>query len=205
LAIIDLAALKTWLKIKDDNDDARLLVAVNAANAAVVAYCGRTFDKVAVGQETTRTYRPTDRFVLEVEDFYDTTNLVVKTDDSDVGLFATTWNATDFELEPRNGLDGPITVPYWRIRAVGIRRWATHHRRSSVQVTAAWGWSSVPDDVYEAALIKGARLFKRQATPEGVMGGVGDMGVVRVTQREDPDVCILLRPYRRVSSTAMVG
>ena len=46
-----------------------------------------------------------------------------------------------------------------------------------------------------ATLIQAARLFKRKESPEGVLGG-NDFGIVRVGTRVDPDVEMLLAPYR---------
>jgi hypothetical protein len=51
-------------------------------------------------------------------------------------------------------------------------------------------------------IIKAARLFKRKNSPEGVLGGFQDFGAVRVTNREDPDVMMLLNPYRRSEMVA---
>ncbi len=47
--------------------------------------------------------------------------------------------------------------------------------------------------VNEAALLLGARLFKRKDAPLGVLGSL-DLGYVRVSAREDPEVVGLLAP-----------
>lgn len=201
--LVDADDLKTWLKIPDDDDDATLTWAASAANRAVAAYCGRSFEYVTT--PSARTFRPGFGDLAYVDDFHTTTGLLVKTDDNDTGTFSTTWDATDVEAEPLNGRDGPTVTSFYRLRSVGNRYFPTCHRRATLQVTAAWGWQSVPDDVIAAALIKASRLWKRKDSPEGVLGGFAEMGAVRVTNREDPDVVSLLRPYRRIDARALIG
>jgi hypothetical protein len=52
---------------------------------------------------------------------------------------------------------------------------------------------SVPDAVYQAALLWTARVLSRRNSPDGIVG-VGEMGVANVG-RWDPDVQRLLAPY----------
>ncbi len=49
-----------------------------------------------------------------------------------------------------------------------------------MQVTAKWGWPSVPDDINMACLILTADLYKRKDAPGGILG-LGDLGVVRMS------------------------
>jgi hypothetical protein len=51
-----------------------------------------------------------------------------------------------------------------------------------------------------AALILGARIWKRKNSPEGVLGGFQDFGAVRISSRQDPDVVNLLVDYRRAET-----
>lgn len=205
MAIITNTNLKDWLGISDNADDATITFAVDAANMAVVEYCGRTFDKTTSGSETARVYRPETSRVVYTDDFWQTTNLVVKADDTDDATFATTWTInTDFVVEPLNGLINGRHTPYYKIQAVGSRYFPTLER-PSVQVTAAWGWTAVPDPVVEATLIKASRLFKRKNSPEGVLGGWAEYGAVRISNREDPDCVGLLAWYRRPDLVGMVG
>ncbi len=166
--------------------------AVNAASRAVDQHCRRRFwlDDTA----TVKTYRPTFTDKALVDDIGDTTGLVVKTDSTGTGTFDLTWAATDYELEPLNALD-PNALAWWWIVAVDRYLFPTA-RRVTLQVTAKFGWSGVPDDVEQATLMKAASLFKRKDAPFGV-AGFNDFGVVRVT-RQDGDVLDLLAPYRRM-------
>lgn len=204
MAILTDANLKTHLSIAGTQHDAVVSAAVNAANQAVVQWCGRDFDKVADGAETARVFRPNTGCYAAVDDFWSTTNLVVKTDDGDDGTYETTWASTDYQLEPLNQRENGITVPYDTIVAVAGRSFPTCNRRPSLQVTAAWGWTAVPGAVFEAALIKAARLFHRKDSPQGV-AGMDQFGAVRISKSEDPDVVSLLAPFRRVENILMVG
>jgi hypothetical protein len=58
------------------------------------------------------------------------------------------------------------------------------------------GDTQVPEDVYQAALMRGARLYMRRASPEGLVG-VGDLGVARVPVY-DRDIDALEAPHRNV-------
>ncbi|HWA67155.1 MAG TPA: phage head-tail connector protein [Mycobacteriales bacterium] len=207
MPVITITQLKAHLGLTDSVDDATLTVAVNAANAAIVAYCGRSFDKTNRGEETTRLFEVCDPYVVDVDDIWDTTNLAVKTDSGGEGVYDVTWGSADYQLEPLNGLVTGISVPFYRLRAVLGRTFPVlgGSHRPALQLTAAWGWASVPDMVTDAALIKAARLFKRKDSPEGVLGGYADTGAVRISQYEDPDVCSLLAPYRKGTVAMPIG
>lgn len=197
MAIITSSDLKTHLGISDSTDDTTIATAVAAANQAVVRYCGRTFDRTASGSTTERVYRPRTTTLTITDDFWTTDSLIVKVDAGDDGTYESTLTiTTDFIVEPLNGMEDGVAVPYRRLIATAWL-FSPTHVHPSVQVKAAWGWSAVPGDVTLAALVKAARLFKRKNSPEGVLGGFADFGAVRITNREDPDVAMLLEPYRR--------
>jgi len=204
VAIITTNDLKAHLSISGTQHDTAVTNAVNAVNEAVVQWCGRTFDKVTVGSETARVFDPQNRRRVIVDDFHDITNLVVKTDEGDDGTYETTWSSSDYQLEPLNGRENGIVVPYYQIRAVESRYFPMCNKRPSVQVTAAWGWTAVPASVKEAALIKAARVYHRKESPQGV-AGLDAFGPVRISSREDPDVVMLLAPFRRSEQFVFVA
>lgn len=206
MPIITDADLKAHLKITTSVDDVIIANAVKGAIQAVVQYCGRDFsEKVAVGAETARVFRPDNRCEVTIDDMWDTTNLVVATDEGDTGTYSTTWSAADYLLEPVNRIVNGVASPYTSIVAVGGRTFPARNRRPAVQVTAAWGWESVPDAVFEAALIKAARLFHRKDSPQG-LAGFDEFGAVRITAH-DNDVTALLDPdpLRRTDRSVLVG
>lgn len=204
MAIIDSSALRAHLGLEDSDDDSTMGTAVAAACSAVAIHCGRQFD--ADTTATAKLYRPEHQGKLATDDFWTTTGLVVKTDDDDDGTFETTWTLdTDFILEPTNGERYGESLPYHEIVGLDARSFPTWNRRPSVQVTAKWGWASVPSPVTQAALLIAARVWQRRKSPEGVLGGFQDFSAVRVSSRQDPDAMMLLAPYRHPGVVALVG
>ncbi len=203
MAIITPQNLADWLGIRDTVDDTNLAIATAAANDAVVGYCGRSFEKQTVA--TARTFRPTSWTRVEVDDFWDTTGLVVATDNSDNRTYTQAWVTADYVLEPPNGTKHGLPWPYEQLRAVRSLTFPFTNSIYSVRVTAKWGWSVVPEPVFNATLMKGARLFGRKDSPDGLLGGFSDLGPVRVSLREDPDLQLLLRNYVRSSNRVLIA
>jgi hypothetical protein len=173
--------------------------AIEAASRAIDRFCGRWFYQEAA--TSVRVYRPGDPYQAWVDDISTTTGLVVKTDTTGDASYATTWDAADYQLEPLNADvvgAGTTVQPYawWRIVAVDEKTFPVSTFRPTLQVTARYGWSAVPDDVQLACLIKSSALFERRNSPQGV-AGFGDMGVVRISRYGDPDVVELLSAYTR--------
>lgn len=205
MAIITNADLGNWIQLPDLNAPG-VTAAVAAANQRVESYCGRVFTKTATTGATARTYVPATWGGCDVDDFWETTVLAVKLDFGDDGTYETTWtNGTDFYLEPLNGLVNGQTWPYSRIVPTSGRWFPRSSVRPSVQVTAAWGWATVPAQVTQAALMIAARLFRRQNSVEGVTGGFDDFGIRRVSRYEDPDVQMLLLDYRTSRTAAGIA
>ena len=70
-----------------------------------------------------------------------------------------------------------------------------------VKVTARWGYQDgtsgqAPEDIQRACLIQSIRLFKRKDAPFGVVGP-NEFGQSTILVKFDPDVQMLLDPYRR--------
>ena len=175
----------------DTVDDTRLGEALASVSREIEAYCERQFNTDA--SATARVFRPRSSGVVVVDDFHTTTGLVVATDEDGDGVYETTWDAADYQLEPLNGIvSGQSGWPFRRIVAVGSRPFRCD-RRPSVQVTAEWGWAAVPAPVKEACLISAAEMFKLGDAPFGV-AGFGEFGPVRV--RMNSRAQSLLAPYR---------
>lgn len=191
-----LAELRAWTGVDDSLDDDLLESSLTAAELAVETWCGRKFTQDA--SATAARFRPQSMGWLYLPafrpggtctaDISTLTGLVVKTDDNDDGTYETTWTVTtDFEVEP---FDGP---PFHKVIAVGSRYFPTCYRRPVVQVTARWGWASVPEPVKTATLILAGEYAKLKDAPFGV-AGFGDFGVVRI--RQNPKVAELLARYQ---------
>ena len=191
-----LSDVKAALRITDTVDDSLLEISIEAASREIDGFCERVFTQ----STATRIYRPTDVFTVEVDDLQSITTL--KTDSDGSGVFDVTWQTTDYQLNPLNGLAGGITTPYTQVRAIGEYLFPIYEPRTvnaneaSVQIVGVWGWPSVPTAVRQATILLAMRQFKRYDSPTGVMG-FGDLGVMRVG-RVDPDVEKLLMPFRRM-------
>ena len=190
-----LADVKNSLKITDNMDDSLLEIAVESASRLIDGYTGRYFYN---GGTATRNYASSDSWIVYIDDVQSVSE-VASTDE--VGGTYTTWTANDYQLEPLNGISGGMTQPYTSIRAVNQYVWPFLADRALVKITGVWGWASVPIAVKQATILQAARIFKRNDSPLGV-AGFGDMGVVRVGARLDPDVQHLVDPYRSMRNFA---
>jgi hypothetical protein len=194
------AQIKAALRIgtADSIDDVLIDNCSGAASRLIDGYCNRKF--WSVGSATSRVYTAEDDYYCSIDDIAGTA-LTLKTSSLADGVFDVTWTVTDYQLEPLNGnLDG-LTWSYDKIRAVGDYLFpnvnANYGSQALVQVTATFGWPSVPEPVTQATIIQASRLFKRYDSPLGV-AGFGDMGAIRVSRALDPDVAQLVEPYRRM-------
>lgn len=197
-----LAKLKSRLGINDTTEDTALTDALDTATLGINLFCHRIF--WTHDTATARVYNLASRSnglgivsstLAFVDDFHTTTGLIIATDAGDDGVYETTWAATDWQLEPLNGVrDGMTGWPYWVIRAVGDHRFPTSGLRAPLQQTAKWGWSAVPKTVQESCLIVAEEVFKLKDAPFGV-AGVGEWGMMRV--RDNPMVAAKLKPYQR--------
>jgi hypothetical protein len=172
-------------------DDAPAERAIEAASRAIDAMCERRFYKDT--SATARVYDMSTYYELAVDDFWTTTSLAVATDTGDDGTFETVWASTDYELWPRNGIVSGIEGwPYRTIRAVEGRTFPCG-RRTTVQVTAQWGWAAVPTAVVQACSLVANDYWKAKDAPFGIAGVEGDGIVARI--RANPQVRGLLGPY----------
>lgn len=174
-------------------DDALLTTCISSASRKIERHCNRQFN--LADTETAKLFRPTgDPFLVEVEDFVLSSGFGVLSDPGGTGDFTVTWTSYDYELHPLNSMVNGIYSPYTEIRAVsGLWFWRPILRRQGVvQVTALWGWESVPDEVHQATLQIAFQLYKLKDAPMGVAGS-NTFGDVRV--KENPMACMLLEPF----------
>jgi hypothetical protein len=194
------AQLKSRLNIPDPSDtqnDAALDSALASASRAIEGTCGRQFNDAGVA--SARIYYPDDLVTVVVDDFSTTAGLIVAADFSNAGTYSTIIAAANYQLEPLNGVvDGTPGWPYYRIRA--IQTWyplwlaSIGYPRTSIQITAQWGWASVPNPIVEACLLLAEETFKLKDIPFGIMGS-DQYGAVRI--RDNPKVSALLYRYIR--------
>lgn len=185
-----LAELKASLDITDSIDDSILERAITSASRAIDRYCGRNFYKVTA----TRLFVPRDNYIVDIDDLVSLTTL--KTTDDDTQTFDITWSASDYQLEPLNGVVDGMPTPYTRIRAIGNYTFPLLDGEASVQIAGVFGFNAVPDEVNYATMIQASKLYKRKDSPLGVISG--EYGAMRVGVRLDPQVSELVDAYRRI-------
>jgi hypothetical protein len=186
-------------------DDTSLLTtallerAINASSRAIDKFCGRRFWVDSVVQA--KVYRCDDTHEMGIDDVSTTTGLIVATDTAGDGTWATTWAATDYQLEPLNADTEQVAHAWWRLLAVDRYLFPVHALRTTLRVTAKFGWSAIPDEVEQACILRAAAIFKRKESVDGV-AGFGEFGVVRIG-RQDPDVMELLHRFIKIGVGAV--
>lgn len=186
-----LAQVKAALRIQDSVDDSLLEMAIESASRAIDEYTNRNFYNAGTA---VRYYAPSDDFNATIDDLISLTTLETMSDTDQV--YNTTWAATDYQLEPLNGIADGITQPYTHIRAIGNYTYLTLGGEATIKVTGVWGWNSVPIQVTQAAVIQASRIFKRLDSPLGIISG--ELGSMRVGSRIDPDVAQLIDGLRKI-------
>lgn len=185
-----LSQLKAVLRVTDTVDDVLFESRIDEASRVIDDYCNRRF--YADATATARIYVANETTDVFVDDISTTTGLVVKTDSAGDGTYATTLGATDFQLEPLNAIARGVAVT--KIAVTASAQFPTTAAPAGVQVTAKWGWPSVPTPIQSACVILAGRLVKRGDSLLGV-AGFGDLGAITV-RSIDPDVQRMLAPYR---------
>lgn len=169
--------------------------AVNAVSRAIDRFCGRRFWQDA--DVVTRVYRPDLDDLAWVDDISTTTGLVIKTDSTGDGTYATTWASTDYELGPLNADSDGGAYAWWRIAAVDRYLFPTSGKAAPLQVTARFGWSAIPEQVEQACILRAAQVFKRRESITGV-AGVNGFGPIRISRSRDPDVAAMLDDFLKL-------
>ena len=188
-----LADLKAYLKIDDSMEDSLLENIVEAASRSIDRIANRRF--YLDGSASVRLYRPADLLRVFTDDFGSTSGLVVKTDPNDVGTYQTTLTVnTDFIIEPVNAASKSRPWNYITIVSGDSFSLPTSYR-PQVEVTARWGWPSVPDDINQATMILSADLYKRKDSIGGVLG-LSELGAIRMSPL-GRDITAMVRAYKR--------
>jgi hypothetical protein len=184
-----LTQVKAALRITDSVDDTLLEMAIESASRLIDGYTYRYFYNAGTA---VRNFAAEDSYLVNIDDLVSISEL--KTTD-EIGSEYTTWNATDYQLQPVNGKQDGLNIPYTSILAVDDKLFNTLGNQALVRITGVWGWSAVPIAVTQATVIQSSRIYKRLDSPLGV-AGFGDLGAIRVGRSLDPDVEQLVMPYR---------
>ena len=195
-----LVGIKAYLSISDTTDDTLLETLVESASRSIDKIANRRF--YADTSATVRLYRAYSDVFVYTDDISSTTGLIVKVDEAGNGTYSKTLTLnTHFIMDPltADALGRPFTqltmvsnTEMWPIFP-GLTQ---NGLRPGVQVTAKFGWPSVPSDVNVACLILTADLYKRKDAPGGVLG-LGDLGVIRMSP-VGRDVAQIVRAYKKI-------
>jgi len=188
-----LAQIKAAVGIEDGLADALLEMAVDAASRLIDAECDRVFYTT---DNATRVFLAVEPYVVATDDL--TAVTTVELDDTGDGAFSVTLLTSDYQLEPLNGLSGGGAYPYTRVRMIGAYTIPIWGGQATVRITGDYGFAPTPAQVTQACVIQASRIYKRLDSPLGV-AGFGDMGAMRVG-KTDPDVAMLIRPYKKHAS-----
>ena len=194
-----LASMKNFLSIVDSTDDTLLEGLIESASRSIDRIANRRF--YADSSASARSYRANNNVFVYVDDISSTTDLVVKTDDDGDGTFETTLTInTDFLVDPLTA--SALGRPFTQLTMVNtLNVWPVYPGlfsnglRPGVEVTAKWGWPSVPDDIETACQILTADLYKRKDSPGGILG-LGDLGAIRMSPL-GRDVTAMVRAYKK--------
>lgn len=192
-----LAQVKSALRISDSTDDTLIEGAIETASRLVDGYAMRSFYNAGTAARVFTAYEDQ---ILNTDDLAGTA-ITIQTSSNADGVFDTTWTTTDYQLEPLNGVLDGIAWAYDRVRAVGSYAFPTVNGNMTsealVKITGVWGWPAIPKAIETATIMQAMRIFKRYDAPLGV-AGFGDFGAVRVSRFLDPDVEMLVQPYRKM-------
>jgi hypothetical protein len=173
--------------VSDQVDDATLESVIEAISRWIDEYTGRRF----YAEAETRHYTAEWTDLLQVDDLLSVTTLL--TDGDGDRVYETTWQTTDYDLEPYNAaLDGR---PYTEITLAPNGNYTFPTTAKGVKLTGSFGYAATaPAMVKEACLLAAERLARRKDAIFGVTGSA-DLGHVRAILNEDPDVKKLLWPF----------
>lgn len=194
-----LTQIKAYMSISDNTDNDLLEDLIESASRSIDRIANRRFYLDA--NASARLYRAYSDIFVYVDDIGTTSSLVVKTDSNGDGTYAKTLTLNqDYILDPLTA--SSLNRPFTQLTMVSnTETWpifpglTQNGLRPGVQVTARWGWPSVPDDINMACLILTADLYKRKDAPGGILG-LGDLGVVRMSPI-GRDVTAMVRAYKK--------
>ena len=169
--------------------------AVASASRALDDMCNRRFWKDADAAQV-RYYSPNTEWRLWPDDVIAVTSL--KSDPGGDGTFEDTWTLnTDYTREPLNAATDSRPWTLLRAHPSGNFRFPTAYPRS-VELTGQFGWPAVPPAIKQATTLLASRILKRaREVPFGVIAVGIDVGSTISIARADPDVELLIAPFKR--------
>lgn len=200
---VTIEALKHYLRIPtaeapeeeplDALDDLELALAISTASRSIDRASNRQFGQVAEIEARFYTaHRDGDgRLRVTIDDLQEPEDMVVELDVADDLTYATavaTWRLLPLNVLAEGRPYTSIELP------AGV---VAPRARGAVKVTACWGWAAIPSTIQNAALIQASRLMKRRDAPFGVAGSPELGNELRLLEKLDPDVAVMVADYRR--------
>ena len=172
-------------------DDTAIEKVIEAVSRFFDNYCHRRFWKNSTAEARYFTAQSTR--TVYVDDLVSVTSL--ETDDG-TRTYGTTWTASDYDMLPDNAAlnDQPYT---WIEISPSGNYYFPEDLRRGVKLTGVYGWNAVPGQIREACIIQSMRIWKRKDAPFGVVGSA-EMGQAVVIAKLDPDVEMMIAPFKRV-------
>jgi hypothetical protein len=146
MAYVDPEEMTDYLRSTVVADEVDIAEARLVGERAINSYCLRTFAVPTTA--TTRTFVPTDCYVIAVPDIANTTDLVIVDN-------GTTLTASEYQLEVSPGVVNQVgwdgrSVPYTLIRRITGSWYMDYRGNDTLSITARWGWPATPDEVPRA-------------------------------------------------------
>jgi hypothetical protein len=179
---------------EDSTDDLVLEMAISSASRIIDNATNRQFglSDSTISMVYTPEYDPTlCRYYVNIFDVMTASGLVVNFDSDDDGDYETA--VTTYRLLPFN--NAAKSKPWTQI--VFDTGTVVPTELGSCEVVAKYGWSAVPTTIKKATLIQAARIVKRRDAPFGVAGSPEMGNELRLLSKIDPDVQVLVNPYKR--------
>lgn len=168
-----------------------------AASRAVDSFCRDRFypdlDMAGDPDSVARVFWPTSSLTTFIDYASDVAEVALDLDGD--GTYEDVWDATDWYTLPLNGIgSNGEAFPAMAINAAGAKVFSGNGmNRPPVQVTAVWGWATVPPAVAQAALLAGKDMW----TTKDERAGLIAIGEFVAVARRNPMFLSLLQPYRR--------
>lgn len=177
----------------DALDDAELALAITTASRSIDRACNRQFGQVAEMEARyfTAHRRHDGRMAVAIDDLQEPEDMTIDVDSA--GDLTYSSSVTTFRMLPLNATAAGF--PYTEIELPPQS--VVPRVLGAVKVTACWGWSAIPSSIQNATLLQAARLMKRRDAPFGVAGSPELGNELRLLERLDPDVAVMVADYRR--------
>lgn len=193
-ARIDPTGVQTYNATDDAVHDAVIL----ALCRAVDGFCTDFFGQVT----QTRVFTAQWPDLLVVPSLVSVSTNGLKTDDTGVGSYGTTWATTDYVLEPANAALETPARPYLEIRP-DTRSTSTYRvfptSQRGVQLAGVYGWPAVPSLVKEVVLLESQRMLQQIGSPTAVVASP-ELGAMMLEPELHPVSKLMLARLHRVGT-----